>query len=88
MAPLEEQDHIVEKVAELMRIIGDIKSLQHAKDLTLLDLRESALSELAEAEDNESTTETFNRIADNAEIIFSKPERSRILATDNIESSD
>jgi type I restriction enzyme, S subunit len=72
--PHNEQLRIIEKVDELMQLLDDLEESLNTKDLTLLELRKVALSELVKAEDNESVNEAFNRIAENANQLFSKPE--------------
>lgn len=77
--PVKEQHRIVAKVKQLMQLLDDLETSLEAKDLTLSELRKSSLTELADAEDDESSIESFNRIVENAKHLFSKPEDIKYL---------
>ncbi len=72
--PLVEQQRIVAKVDELMRLIDDLEAKQARKREVQARLRTSALDALTKAEGPEELATAWKRVEDNFEVLFERAE--------------
>jgi type I restriction enzyme S subunit len=84
LPPLAEQQRIVAKVDELMRLLDNLEVLQVNQRQTQTRLRSAALGSLTFAERAAEVVTAWSRVAENFEVLFDRPEsvgelRSHIL---------
>jgi type I restriction enzyme S subunit len=72
LPPLAEQQRIVAKVDELMRLLDDLEAKQAAQRETQVQFRSAALDALTSAEGPGELATAWRRVADNFEVLFER----------------
>lgn len=79
LPPRKEQDRIVAKVDELMRVCDDLESMQKRASEDIITLNTSALAKLAEAKTDQAFNKEWGFISDNFDTLYSTHENVKKL---------